>query len=302
MAINFPSSPSLNQVYTFDNRSWRWNGEYWQSITVTTGYTGSRGQASIFKNSVPTEQDLPIPYGGDEGDGFLVEDTGFMWIWDGSSWGSLGRFTGYTGSRGAPGTSVRLIGSVATVQDLPSDGTSDGSTLLQIGDGFIVQSSGDLYVWTGSDWSNVGKIAGDAGPIGFTGSRGEDGVRGTDGYTGSQGESSFTWGPTPPENPEVGARWYDTTAGILLVYVDDGDSLQWVETNSSGFLGRTGYTGSSGLQMYGNAPVKSIIFTNKTIAENITISSEHNAGSFGPIEIADGYTITINNGGNWTIV
>lgn len=260
MALNFPSNPTLGDVYTEGNRTWTWNGRYWKATSVTIGYTGSRGE-----------------------DGVIGRD-------------------GYTGSRGDPGTSVRLIGSVATVQDLPSDGTSDGSTLLQVGDGFIVQSTGDFYVWNGSEWSNVGKITGDAGPIGYTGSQGDQGVQGETGFVGSQGESTFSWGPTPPENPEVGARWYDTTAGILLVYVDDGNSLQWVETNSSGFLGRTGFTGSSGGQMYGSAEVKSIFYSHKQIAENITISSEHNAGSFGPIEILDGYTITINNGGVWTIV
>ena len=267
MAINFPSNPSLNQVYTFDNRSWKWNGEYWQSITVTTGYTGSQGFSSIFKNSVPTEQDLPIPYGGDIGDGFLVEDTGFMWIWDGSSWGSLGQFRGYTGSQGAPGTSVRLIGSVPTVEDLPQDGTIDGSTLLQIGDAFIVQESGDMYVWNGVDWGNVGKIVGDVGPIGFTGSKGfgiidteivnddliityedstQNNLGNVRGFVGSRGESSFTWGPTPPPSPKIGDRWFDTIDGALSVYVDDGDSNQWVEVAASGFLGQTGYTGSQG--------------------------------------------------------
>lgn len=243
MAINFPSNPSLDQVYTFDNRSWKWNGEYWQSITVTTGYTGSQGD---------------------------------------------------------PGNSVRLLGSVDTIQDLPSDGTSDGSTLLLPGDGFLVLENGNMYLWDGSSWSNIGKITGEIGPIGYTGSVG---FTGSIGFTGSQGESSFSWGPTPPENPEVGARWYDTTAGILVVYVDDGNSLQWVETNSSGFLGRTGYTGSQGSgQMYGTAEVKSIFYSNKQISENITISSEHNAGSFGPVEIAQGYTVELQANATWTIV
>jgi hypothetical protein len=44
----------------------------------------------------------------------------------------------------------------------------------------------------------------------------------------------------------VGDRWYDTKRGFLVVYVDDGDSLQWVEVSASGFLGQQGYTGSAG--------------------------------------------------------
>lgn len=294
MALNFPNSPTLNQIYTAGNRSWQWNGRFWQSISVTVGYTGSRGLASIFKSSVPTEQDLPIPYGGDEGDGFLVESTGFMWIWDGSSWGSLGRFTGFTGSQGAPGSSVKIIGSVPTVQDLPSDGTSDGSTLLLPGDGFIVQDSGDLYLWTGSEWTNIGKITGDAGPAGFTGSQG---FTGSVGFVGSKGESSFTWGPNPPQNPLVGDRWYDTSELVLLVYLDDGDSLQWVEVNAAGFQGQTGQVGYTGSAQAG--PVQ--IFDD-TVTGNLVIPPGKNGLTVGTVTLAPGATINIAPGQRWVII
>jgi hypothetical protein len=30
MAINFPASPSLNQTYTYEGRTWKWNGVGWQ--------------------------------------------------------------------------------------------------------------------------------------------------------------------------------------------------------------------------------------------------------------------------------
>ena len=31
MPLNFPPSPSLNQLYTAFGKSWRWNGEAWES-------------------------------------------------------------------------------------------------------------------------------------------------------------------------------------------------------------------------------------------------------------------------------
>jgi len=31
MAINFPTSPTLNQIYTFNSISWIWNGSYWDN-------------------------------------------------------------------------------------------------------------------------------------------------------------------------------------------------------------------------------------------------------------------------------
>lgn len=40
----------------------------------------------------------------------------------------------------------------------------------------------------------------------------------------------------------------------------------------------------------------------KTITANHTIASTENAGTFGPVTIADGVSITINDGGTWSIV
>lgn len=36
-ALNFPSSPTLNQVYTANNRSWIWDGTSWVSVAAVTG-------------------------------------------------------------------------------------------------------------------------------------------------------------------------------------------------------------------------------------------------------------------------
>jgi len=36
MAIDFPTSPTLNQVYTFNNISWIWNGSYWDTYPSST--------------------------------------------------------------------------------------------------------------------------------------------------------------------------------------------------------------------------------------------------------------------------
>lgn len=44
--INFPSSPTLNQVYTFGTESWQWNATGWAKV-VASGLptqTGNSGK------------------------------------------------------------------------------------------------------------------------------------------------------------------------------------------------------------------------------------------------------------------
>ena len=38
-------------------------------------------------------------------------------------------------------------------------------------------------------------------------------------------------GANPPASPTVGNLWYDTANLALMVYIDDGNSTQWVQAN-----------------------------------------------------------------------
>lgn len=37
--------------------------------------------------------------------------------------------------------------------------------------------------------------------------------------------------PTPPPTPTVGQLWYDLSSGVLAIFIDDGNSQQWVAIN-----------------------------------------------------------------------
>ena len=68
-----------------------------------------------------------------------------------------------------------------------------------------------------------------------------------------------------------------------------------------------GYSNSAwgqvgGGQMVGSAQTKAIFFNAITIAENLTIAAGTNGGSFGPVEVANGFEVTVPNGSNWSIV
>lgn len=64
MAINFPDSPSVNDEFTYDNRTWVWNGATWDTRVTNfvfgpTGPTGSQGVTG------PTGASLTGPTGAD---------------------------------------------------------------------------------------------------------------------------------------------------------------------------------------------------------------------------------------------
>jgi hypothetical protein len=46
MAINFPTSPTLNQEYSASGRTWKWNGKAWQVVSAAYGPVGPTGPAN----------------------------------------------------------------------------------------------------------------------------------------------------------------------------------------------------------------------------------------------------------------
>ena len=66
---------------------------------------------------------------------------------------------GPEGPQGPAGTGVTILGSFDSPSELPPTGSN--------GDAYLVQ--GDLYVWSGTEWDNVGTIQGPEGPPGDDG-------------------------------------------------------------------------------------------------------------------------------------
>ena len=108
---------------------------------------------------------------------------------------------GPTGPTGPQGVSINFIGTVATVGDLPASGNT-------INDAYIVTADGDLYVWDGALWDNVGQIVGPQGP---TGPQGADSTAvGPTGPTGAIGPAGDEAGPTGPTGPQGSNTTLDT--------------------------------------------------------------------------------------------
>jgi collagen type VII alpha len=84
---------------------------------------------------------------------------------------------GATGSQGPTGLATTIVGSVTTSSNLPSTSTMNTA--------YIDTGNSDLYVWTGTGFTNVGQIVGPQGATGVTGNIGATGVPGPQGATGS---------------------------------------------------------------------------------------------------------------------
>ena len=83
-------------------------------------------------------------------------------------------------------------------------------------------------------------MTGATGPAGATGS-------GSTGATGPAGSGKYyIQSPPSPTGATSGERWYDLSSGVEYVWIDDGNSSQWVNPVSVGPVGPIGSTGAIG--------------------------------------------------------
>jgi collagen type VII alpha len=176
--------------------------------------------------------------------------------------------TGATGATGPAGPGIVIKGSVPLLINLPSSNN-------QIGDAYIVEATGQLYIWDGTEWDSVGTIVGSTGATGLTGPTGFTGLTGATGSTGIQGATGLT-----------GAT------GV----------------GSTGATGQTGSTGASGFDFNYNLVTSNItletnngyIFNTTNGAITVTLPASPTVGEFVNItlEYGGGNSLTIQRNGS----
>lgn len=150
------------------------------------------------------------------------------------------------GSKGADGTSITIKGTLSDTSKLPATGTE--------GDAYII--NGDLYVWNGSKWENVGQI------------KGEKGDKGDDGSAGNYTELRFAKNGSTTSPPSLSksslnpSGWTTTTPSVgsaeylwmtSAVKSGDGKTLvsQWTTpVRLTPYNGKDGADGSSPVLVY----------------------------------------------------
>ena len=80
------------------------------------------------------------------------------------------------------------------------------------------------------------------------------------------------------------------------------DSRNLVNINGLKTIGGQSILGSGNI-VAGAGAAADVFYENaQTLSANYTITSGKNAGSFGPVSVADGFSVTIPDGSIWTIV
>ena len=138
-------------------------------------------------------------------------------------------FTGNLDDVGAGAAAFEVLGTVATVGDLPGGATQ--------GDVYLVEADDNFYVWDRFAWSSLGTLAGPQGPTGATGATGAagaDGADGADGATGPAGPAGAT-GPTGATGPQgpTGPAGADGADGADGIGVDAGGTTGQVLAKAS---------------------------------------------------------------------
>lgn len=152
---------------------------------------------------------------------------------------------------------------------IPDLATSSIDELGDVNTSTVAPSNGQTLIWdsTASQWkpgtaSTVGAIddlsdvdttttaptSGQALVWNSTSSLWVPGTVATSGVT-------FTSSATPPVSPSEGDEWLDSNSGTLYKYIDDGNSLQWLELGPI-----SGSGGPSGGGGFGTAIIASILF------------------------------------------
>lgn len=137
---------------------------------------------------------------------------------------------GPKGSDGKDGAGVNIIGSLNSVSELPTSGNK--------GDGYLI--NGDLHIWNGTKWENVGNIKGPKGDKGDTGTIGPQGPKGEVGPQGKQGEKGDTG-----EKGDKGDRGIAGPPGKDGIDGKDGSKG---DTGAQGPIGPQGPAGEKGIQ------------------------------------------------------
>ena len=293
MALNFPQSPALNDVYTYNGWSWRWNGTSWVTNTLIvgpsgptgplgpTGATGVQGPTGAQGDRYSTTSSTPLSIPTDGSTVTITVGTGLAYTigqevvvaydltrqfyLEITTYNSVtGSMSGVTSSKIGSGTFSAWTVNLTGVAGIPgaSGPTGVAGPTGATGVVGVTGATGPIGV-TGATGvigvSGATGVAGVTGPTGATGVQGIQGVIGVSGATGIQGVIGVS-GATGVQGV-VGVTGATGVQGIQgVIGVSGATGIQGV-IGVSGATGVVGVTGATGSGYYATSTTSFLIGT-----------------------------------------
>jgi len=280
--LDFPANPILNQEYTFNEITWVWNGSAWYKklqMVSSTPYIinvdlNTNGEL-VFTYTDNTTQNVGVVTGENGvsiSNAEINENDELVLTYSNGVIVNLGVVVGPSGPSG---------------------------TTITITDAYINTNGELILVFSTGSSINTGNVVGPTGATGPSGAAGVDvtnasidtngdliitlsdsSIINAGNAVGPTGAISFSYGITPPINPQYGDIWLNTSTGNIFVYITDGNSDQWIEPfGPTGATGTTGATGAAGVDV-----TNASIDTNGDLIITLSDSSIINAGNaVGPV-------------------
>jgi hypothetical protein len=249
MAINFPSSPALNDTYTdvTSGLTWTWNGSSWVStpdeITLSTDTAGDYVESLVAGTGVTVSNNTG------EAATPIVEIGQAVGTTDDVTFNTV------TGTNGV----ITL-----TTSGAPTASATDGTLAVDTANNVLYIRSGGAWVEASGGASltvsETDPSSPDEGDIWFESDTGSTYVYFDSVWVeigASSGAVITDVSENEPANPVNGHIWFDSSTGRTYVYYEDGTSNQWVEVGAtsptaSGADGYVQFAESGGLASSSN--------------------------------------------------
>lgn len=186
MAINFPSNPSTNQIYTYNGKSWIWNGTAWDLYTSTAfvntlnGFTGGVTLAGGTYINISTAGNIiTISSPGDGPCGYVSSFNGQAGAVTG-----VGTFNGLTGT--VTGVTTGTANTFVALQSFTTGISASGGVTLS---GNVSMTSTSSHTGLASFLAGISASSGATltGTINLNGQTFTNLVSSVNGFTGAIG-------------------------------------------------------------------------------------------------------------------
>jgi hypothetical protein len=156
-----------------------------------SGVAGATGSSISIVGTVADSSYLPDPYTGNAGDGYITDDTGHLWVWNGTTWTDVGEIKGPTGATGSTGPQgpqgdTGLTGATGTQGASGIQGNQGASGIIGLNGATGIQGI------QGASGVGASGAQGLQGATGIQGVQGASGISGASGYVGSDGATGLT--------------------------------------------------------------------------------------------------------------